>query len=132
MSQVKLAENKRRRGLWPVMGLLLALALGAISYLIAPSVEDAIKDLLPQFSTSGMPASQVRIVFTLLTFVVLISFAALFVALFMPKRPLQVRESDLKKERDQMIQAKKAEKVRQRKINIETQRQLREKNRRGE
>ena len=79
-----------------------------------------------------MPPDQVRLIFAVLIFLVLLAFAALLVALFMPKRQIQVRETDLKKERDAMIMAKKAEKVRQRKINLETQRQLKEKNRRGE
>ena len=132
MSQVKLAENKRRRGLWPVMGLFLAVALAAISYLIAPNVIGLTRQLLPQFRTTGMPPDQVRLIFAFLTFVVLLAFAAFFVALFMPKRKMLVKDTDLKKERDEMVRAKQAEKLRQRKINIETQRYLKEKNRRGE
>lgn len=131
MSQVKLAENRRRRGLWPVMGLLLALALAAISYLIAPNVISLTRQLLPQFSTTGMPQLQVRLIFALLTFVVLLLFVALLVSLFMPKRKMLVKESDMKKERDEMIQRKKMERVRQRKINLETARQLKEKEKRG-
>jgi predicted membrane protein len=131
MSQVKLAETKRRRGLWPVMGLLMAIALGVISYFLAPSVIALTRQLLPQFSTRGMPQQQVLLIFTFLTFVILLAFTAFLVAIFMPKKAINVNENDLRKEREKIQAYKKYEKVRQRKINRETQRYLKEKNEKG-
>jgi hypothetical protein len=114
------------------MGLLLAVALGIISYFLAPGVIQLTRRLLPQFSTQGIAGDQLRLIFTALTFVVLLLLTALFVALFMPKKPMLVKESDLKKEREQMLAQRKADIVRQRKINLQTQQYLKEKNKRGE
>jgi hypothetical protein len=132
MSQIKLADVKRKRGLWPFMGLLLAVALGILSYYLAPTVIQLTRQLLPQFSTRGIPGDQLRLIFTALTFVVLLLVTALLVALFMPKKTMLVKESDLKKEREQMVAYKKADKLRQRKINLQTQQYLKEKGKRGE
>ena len=132
MSQIKLAETRRRRGLWPVMGLLLAIALGIISYFLAPTVIQLTRQLLPQFRTGGIPGDQLRLIFTALTFVVLLLVTALLVAIFMPKKPMLVKESDLKKEREQMLAERKADIARQRKINLQTQKYLKEKSKRGE
>jgi hypothetical protein len=132
MSQIVVSEKKRRRGMWPVMGLLLAIALGVISYFIAPGVIDLTKKLLPQFSTRGMSPRDVHLIFTALTFVILLAFAAFLVALFMPKKPINVNEADLKKEREKMAEYRKYERVRQRRINRETQAYLREKAKKGE
>jgi hypothetical protein len=132
MSQVIVTEKKRKRGLWPVMGLILAVALGIISYFIAPAVIDLTKQLLPQFSTRGMSPRDVHLIFTFLTFVVLMAFVAFLVAIFMPKKAINVNEADLKKEREQMQAYKRYERHRQRRINRETQAYLKEKNRRNE
>jgi hypothetical protein len=132
MSQIKVVGERRKRGLWPVMGLFLAIAIGIISYFLAPSVIALTKQLLPQFSTSSMPREQLRLIFTVLTFVVLLAAVAFLVALFMPKKQTDVKEKDLKKEREQMAAYKKFERHRQRRINRETQAYLKEKNRRGE
>ena len=131
MSQIKIAETRRKRGLWPVAGLLLAIALGVIAYAIAPSVIDLTKQLLPQFRTGGIPAMQLRLIFAALTFVVLLSFVAFLVAVFMPKKAINVNENDLRKERQQVAEYRKYERVRQRNINRDTQKYLREKNQKG-
>ncbi|MCI0351545.1 MAG: hypothetical protein L0Z53_19145 [Acidobacteriales bacterium] len=132
MSQITVVEKKRRRGLWPVMGLFMAVALGIIAYFLAPSVIELTKQLLPQFSTGGIPREHLRLIFTFLTFVIMLSFVAFLVAIFMPKKPINVNENDLKKERAQMQAYKKYERQRQRKINRETQAYLREKSKRGD
>jgi hypothetical protein len=132
MSQIKLADVKRRRGIWPFMGLMLAVALGIISYFLAPTVIRLTGQLLPQFRTGGIPGDQLRLIFSALTFVVLLLVTALLVAIFMPKKPMLVKESDLRKEREQMLAGRKADKVRQRKINLATQQYLKEKSKRGE
>lgn len=132
MSQIKLAQTKRRRGLWPVMGLLLAVALGVISYIFAPNIIQLTRQLLPQFRPAGMPQEQLRLVFTVLTFAVLLAFSALLVAIFMPKKRTVIKDTDLKKERDEMIAYKRADRQRQRQINLQTKQYLKEKNKRGE
>ena len=132
MSQVTISERKRKRGLWPVMGLILAIVIGIISWFLAPSVVALTKQLLPQFSTTGMSPRDVNLIFTFLTFVILMALVAFIVAIFMPKKAINVNERDLKKERDQAADYRKYQRVRQRKINRETQAYLKEKNRRNE
>lgn len=130
MSQIKVVGERRSRGLWPVMGLFLAVALGILAWFLAPGVIDLTKQLLPEFrrGVGTIPGSQLRLIFTALTFVVMLGIVAIVVALFMPKKPINVNENDLKKERVQMQQQKKYERQRQRRINRETQAYLKEKN----
>ena len=74
---------------------------------------------------------QLRLIFAALTFVVLLSFVAFLVAVFMPKKAINVNENDLRKERQQVAEYRKYERVRQRNINRDTQKYLREKNQKG-
>jgi type VI protein secretion system component VasK len=119
MSQVRVAEKKRRRGMWPVLGFVLILVLAAIAYLIAPAVIDLTRQLLPRFTTRGTNPETVRLLFAILIFLVLGAVGALIVALFAPKRAINVNEKDLEKERKQMQEARKMDRVRQRRINRE-------------
>lgn len=125
MSQVRIAEKKRFRGFWPLAGLVMIVALGIISYFLAPSVIDFTRRTLPGFTTAGMAPEQLRLIFTVLIFVVLASFSGLLIAIAAPKRSMHVKEKDLVKERKQMAEYKKYERMRQRRLNIETKKQMR-------
>jgi multisubunit Na+/H+ antiporter MnhG subunit len=125
MSQVRIAEKKRFRGLWPLAGLIMIIALGIISYFLAPAVIDFTRRTLRGFTTAGMAPEQLRLIFTVLIFVVLASFSGLVIAIAAPKRSMQVKEKDLIKERQKMAEQKKYERVRQRRLNIETKKQMR-------
>ena len=119
MSQVVVSEKRKRRGLWPVIGFILILALAAIAYLLAPAVIDLTKQLLPRFTTRGTNPETVRLMFALLIFLLLGAVVALTVALFAPKKAINVNENDLAKERKQMQEAKKMDRIRQRRITRE-------------
>ncbi len=116
-SQVTIAKKKSKRGLWPVLGLVLIVALLIISYTLAPTVIEFCKTNFRGFTTRGTDPQVVHWLFTILIFLVLGAFTALFVALFAPKKAINVKESDLAKERVEMQQQKRMDRLRQRKIN---------------
>jgi hypothetical protein len=117
-SQVKIAEQKKGRWLLPVVGFILMVALTAIAYVIAPDVEGAIRRLFPQFTRSGMSAQTFRWVLTGITAFILLSAAMMVVAFgSRRKRPLDVTNDMLVKEREAMIRERKRAKLRQRRMN---------------
>lgn len=116
MSQVKIEEKKAKRASWPVIGFILAVSFAFLSYMVAPAVIDFVDNTLPQFSRSGMTPLQLRLAFALGLFVMFMSFAGLIIAVFAPKRPLNIKYSDLAKERDAMLTEKKREQIRQRRL----------------
>ncbi|MFQ3566540.1 MAG: hypothetical protein SNJ59_06040 [Aggregatilineales bacterium] len=122
---MRIAEKKRFRGFWPLAGLIMIVALGILSYFLAPAVIDFTQRTLRGFTTAGMAPEQLRLIFTVLIFVVLASFSGLLIAIAAPKRSTQIKEKDLIKERKRMAEYKKYERARQRRLNIETKKQLR-------
>ena len=116
MSQIKVLEKRRKRGLWPIIGLLLAIALGVISYVLAPTVITWLRDRNARFGLTLDPQ-----VFQLLIagviFVILITIFALIVAAATPKKMINVKETDLIKERMQGKMHKQYEQKRQRQLN---------------
>ncbi len=116
-SQVTIAKKRSKRGLWPALGLGLIIALLVISYAVAPSVIAFSKANFRGFTTRGTDPQLVHWLFTAIIFLVLGATAALIVALFAPKRAINVKESDLAKERVQLQEKKRMDRVRQRKIN---------------
>lgn len=118
-SQVKIQEKKRGRRSWPVMGFLLIVAFTVIAYLIAPGVIDWLRDNLRGFRTTGMNQTTLRWVFTAIIALILSLFAGMIIAVAAPKKPINVKMSDLAKERDQLVDAKAKRKKQQRRINRE-------------
>ncbi|MCK6578153.1 MAG: hypothetical protein L6Q98_08630 [Anaerolineae bacterium] len=119
-SQVKIAEEKRRRWALPVVGLILILALSVIAYFLAPYVQETISDLFPAFRRDGMSRQTYQLVVAGFTLGVLLLVATLAVSLGgRRKRPLDVKNTTLEKERAAMIAGKKAMKKRQRRLNQE-------------
>lgn len=117
-SQVKIASSKRGRWVWPIAGLILALAAGGIGYALAPNVEDLIRDLFPAFRRSGMSAQTFRWVLTVITGAVFLLVAVMLVSIgSRRKNPLDVNNATLVKERNEMIAEHKAMKKRQRQMN---------------
>ncbi len=117
-SQVKIAAQKKGQWLLPAVGFILIIALTAMAYVLAPSVEGLIRDIIPQFRRSGISAQTFRWVLTGITAFILLSAAMVVVALgSRRKRPLDVSNQELIKEREQMIAERKKAKVRQRKMN---------------
>lgn len=103
MQDYKPAPKPKSKGLWPVMGLLMAIALGIISYFLAPSVQRIVIQITRGgFTGQELPPDQMRLFFTGLVFLVLGSVAALIVAFARPKPKRKVMDADLVKQKDEM------------------------------
>jgi hypothetical protein len=126
MSNFRVAEKKSRRGLWPLYGLLMALALGAISYVLGPVVLQFMRSRSAQFSIGTLNDQQVELLLSGIVFVLLLAFATLILAVAAPKKKSEVKDAALVKEKRQM----EVERKQRRKRELEIQRKLRESNRR--
>ncbi len=125
MSQAKIATKKQSRVLWPVMGFFLALACGVIAYVAAPSVIDFTKTALPGFRTAGIAPDTLRLLFTGIIFVILITISGILIALFAPKRSMNITDQSLAKERAGTLAKRKNEKVMQQRVNSQMRDDLR-------
>ncbi len=116
MSQVIIKEKKKRTGLRPLVGLVLGAACLILGWFAAPSVILWLKDQNASFGR-GMEESTLHLFIAGMIFLVLITIVGLIVAAATPKKAMNVKETDLTKERIQMMQAKEYEKKRQQKLN---------------
>lgn len=132
MSQVKMKETKQSRALWPVMGLVLAVALGVIAWILKDPVKAALPDSVDRMLTR-LPGVQGEVAVAAVLFVTMLGVVAIIVAIAAPKRKLDVRTKDMLKERKQMVAEKEAMTRRQQRVARENRRQSREEaKRRGE
>lgn len=124
-SQVIIADKKKRTGLRSVVGLVLAIAVGIIAYVLAPSVLSLIRD---RYASFGRPYTdqQVTIGIAVALFFIIITIFALIVAAATPKPKLDVKETDIMKEREQMKLMQVAEKKRQQRLNRQMRQDVRE------
>lgn len=118
MSQVKIAEKRTRRAMWPVVGFFFAIVLMVISYLLAPLLIDLLRQVVPRFSTVGTDRETVRLLFTLLIFLLAGAISALVVAVSAPKNQVQhlVNDAQMVRERERILEEKKAERERKRQL----------------
>ncbi len=121
MSQIIIKEKKKRVGLRPVIGLVLGAACLILGWFAAPSVVEWAQSQNRSFGR-GMDETTLRLFFAVMIFLVLITIIGLIIGAATPKKAMNVKETDLTKERLQMMQSKEYEKKRQRKLN----RQMRE------
>jgi uncharacterized membrane protein len=128
LQDYNIKDYKKSRGLWPVYGLVLAIALGAISYVLGPSLYDFVLTRSPDFNTGTYTREQVELFFAGIIFFVLLTIVALLVAVFVPRSKTTVKDAELVKERNDMEKARRARKKRQLKMD----RQAREEYRRLE
>ena len=115
-------RNTGIRRYWPVIGFIMIVMLGAIAYIVAPMLQEATRDLFPQFRTRGVNPGMVRLGFTVVIFVVLAMISAAIVAMMQPKSKLKINDKDLMKIRQGVLQQKEDEKKRMRKVNREMRR----------
>jgi hypothetical protein len=118
MSQVKIVRKRKGQALLPLIGLILAVAIGIISYFLAPAVLGVLRQLNGGFGR-GIPEERLLLFITIGVFFVLGSIASLLVAIARPKKKIDVKEADLEKERKQAKLFKEYEIQRQRKLNRE-------------
>lgn len=109
--------KRKGQSYWPVFGLVLALALGVISWVVSPSAFNWLGTWLKGFPPAGVPRPTLELLITVILFVVLSLFAALLVALAMPKKKSAVNEKQLAEERERMIEEKRMRRMRQKQMN---------------
>jgi hypothetical protein len=128
LKDYKEPEKKQRRGMWPVYGLFMAIALGAISYVLSPELLKFIRQRSPNFSIGTLPEDQVLLFFGGIIFLILLSFGTLIIAAAVPKKKNQVKDAELVREKKAIEAEQRARKKRQ----LEIQRKTRDQNRRLE
>jgi cytochrome c-type biogenesis protein CcmH/NrfG len=128
MTQVKMAEKRRVRGMWPLIGFLLVVAIAAIAYFASEPALAFARQNLRGFVVRGEDVQIARFGVAAVIFVVLIASVGLIVALFSPKKAIQVKESDLAKEREQMQFERRYERMKQRDMAMKLRQRLREEN----
>lgn len=112
MSQVRMAETKRsRRALWPVVGLLLIISMGVLAYFLAPVTIAFLEANLPNFTARGMRPEHLQLVVTAILFVVFVGLVGVIIAIFAPKRAMNIKYSDLAKEREEIVAQQRRKKV---------------------
>lgn len=94
----------KKKGLapWlPVMGLLLAVALGAIAYVLSGPLHELLYNefFLPQ-GYQDFQDESFKYLISVILFMVLLTFSGLLYAAFQPSRANKVTERELKKERE--------------------------------
>ncbi len=119
-SQIKQAERKKNRAYWPVIGFILAVAIGVFAWFIAPDVTRFLRDHLPQLRNAGT-AEMMRPFVAVGIFLVTGGIAVLIVAGMIsastPKDPTKIKEKELVKQRNAQVRAKEARRRRQQDIN---------------
>ncbi|MGQ9886974.1 MAG: hypothetical protein ACUVSX_00655 [Aggregatilineales bacterium] len=119
--------KKKKKGMWPVIGFVMALALGAISWVLAPHVYRIIRERLPQFSTGSLTEDQMTAIVGVFVFVVLVALASAIVAAFAPrKQQRDTRDAALRKEKEAMLQAEKKRRESRRKAEAQIRQHNRE------
>lgn len=107
----------------PAIGLLLAVAIGAVSYILSDPAHQFLID-----NMNDVPADkEVGYVVAVVIFIVLMLFIAMIYAAFAPKPTKLVSERQLQKEKDEMERERLQRKKRQR----EVQRKLSEERNKG-
>ncbi len=143
MTQVRMQEKKQSRALWPVMGLIMGLALLALAAVLVEPVMTALPDnveqqlrnmpllIRPELLNLGISINQGQAAVGAAIFVVLLSIVAIIVAVAAPKRKIHVRESEMLKARNASITEAKARAKLAQKIARENRQQVREASKRN-
>jgi hypothetical protein len=111
------ATRPRGQAFWPIMGFFLIVSVGTISYFVTPLVVNFLGASLPNFPPQGIKPDSWNLVVGGTLFMVLIMLASVIVAAAAPKRKTNVAEKTLIHERQEMLNYRKAAKMRQNKLN---------------
>jgi hypothetical protein len=117
MSYNKEAAKDRKKGtaLLPAMGFILIVALGVISWFLAPSVQT----FLVRRLNADITGPEFRYVVAFAMFIIFVMVVGLLYAIAIPKPRDQVKDMDIAKERKEIQLAKEERKARRRKITRE-------------
>lgn len=96
----------------PVLGLVLAVALGAIAFILSKPAHEFLMKQIETFPQE----TEVQYVVAGALFIVFLLFAGLIYAIFAPKQEKLVTERELKKEKDYKEKERLAAKKRKRQI----------------
>lgn len=114
---MKPKPKSRMQAFWPIIGLLLILALGFMAWVFAPPVIGFLSGVLPNFPPAEVPPDTMQLIITAVLFVLMGMIVSLIVAAAAPRKRSAVNEKKLAKERALMVEEKKKQKLRQRAIN---------------
>lgn len=124
MTQIRMQERKVKRSWWPLIGFLLIVSIAVISYAVAPDVIGLTRQALPRLNLRGIAPETQRLVFAAITFLILVIITGMIVAAFAPRRRTLVKETDIIKDRDVMMRERERDKKKQREVNLEIRREL--------
>lgn len=114
MQDYTIPPKEKKRGMWPLYGLLMAIAAGAFAYVIGPELIPVVRNITSGgFTGQELPPEQMRLAFMAVTFLVLVTIGALIVAIAMPKKKSRVKENDLRKEKVLVQKEEKRRRARQ-------------------
>lgn len=114
MQDYTIPPKEKKRGMWPLYGLLMAIAAGAFAYVIGPELIPVVRNITRgSFTGQELPPEQMRLAFMAVTFLVLVTIGALIVAIAMPKKKSRVKENDLRKEKVLVQKEEKRRRARQ-------------------
>jgi Mn2+/Fe2+ NRAMP family transporter len=107
-------KPEKNRAFWPVIGFVLAVALFAIAFVLAPEVNKFLKGRLPNYPRA---TQQLNLIMAVILWLIMGSIVSLSVAIAMPKKKSAVSEKDVDKARKAMVAEKVARKKRQQELN---------------
>jgi uncharacterized BrkB/YihY/UPF0761 family membrane protein len=107
--------SQKRSSYTPVIGLVVAVVLGVIAWIIAPNVIHALAVAIPNFAGNELPLTTTRVAFTVIIVVLALIIFGLVAALTTRKDDQSANEAKLEKERDAMRRQQKNARAQQRK-----------------
>ena len=111
-----MADPKQKRSSsTPIIGLIIAVVLGVIAWLIAPTVIHALAVAIPNFAGNELPLTTTRVAFTAIIVVLALIVIGLVAALTTKKDDHSANEAKLEKEREVMRRQQKNARAQQRK-----------------
>ena len=117
----KKPQKSRMQAYWPALGALLILASAVMAYFIGPAVVEWLDkgNVIRGFPPTGVPKVNIYWILRGIVFVILVLLSSMVVAAAAPKKKSAVTEVKLIKERKEMVNEKKARKMRQQLMNKE-------------
>lgn len=114
----KYAEKKKDplRPFLPVIGLIIIAIAGAVGYFGAPFALEAVQDFIPLEVTRQLTSQQLEWIMMGIIFLLIVAVFATIFAIFAPKPSKLVKESTLKRERDEKELERRRTKARRRKM----------------
>lgn len=111
-------QSKRKRSPYrPLIGFLLAVGVGVVAWIIAPTVIAWLASILPGFRGNELPLATLRPIFTALIVMITLVLFALIMALLTPKdKAAEVASAaTLERDRETLHRRQKAERAEARK-----------------